>query len=335
MWIIFAPKQENKFTLSEQIMGESLPDSLSEPGFLNEEYELKHLHPTHQNRTGCPKEQTGLLWKELDVLSTPNIFRWNSGVKQSHAQSTPLIVSPPKQLPLPLTRIGTERNLTSPICKYLNPQHIFTLKAERRKLDSKSLKCFFVGYCMTQNAYRFWDPAARKIKISRDVIFDEQTLHIPTPSSNNDDPLKTILFNPPIADVMEQVEVETTRPKSVLSEESLENVDMSSSPTLNQDAIQDTPLVEQVTINPDTFTVLSQTASAKTTSIFEPAYVRVSPYPLRTRVPRKLWDESMQVTELREPYEPGSLADALSSPDAFLWNRAAKEVYDSLISNQT
>jgi hypothetical protein len=46
-------------------------------------------------------------------------------------------------------------------------------KAERRKLDSKSLKCFFVGYSLSQKAYRFWDVIGRKIKISRDVIFDK------------------------------------------------------------------------------------------------------------------------------------------------------------------
>ena len=48
-------------------------------------------------------------------------------------------------------------------------------KAERHKLDSKSIKCYFVGYSLTQKAYRFWIPATRKIKISRDVIFDEHS----------------------------------------------------------------------------------------------------------------------------------------------------------------
>ncbi len=31
-------------------------------------------------------------------------------------------------------------------------------KIERRKLESKSFKCYFVGYSLTQKAYRFWDP---------------------------------------------------------------------------------------------------------------------------------------------------------------------------------
>lgn len=47
-------------------------------------------------------------------------------------------------------------------------------KDERSKLDSKSLKCVFVGYCKTQKAFRLYDPSTKKIKISRDVIFDEE-----------------------------------------------------------------------------------------------------------------------------------------------------------------
>jgi hypothetical protein len=47
-------------------------------------------------------------------------------------------------------------------------------QASRKKLDPKSEKCIFVGYCETQKAYRFWNPLTRKIKISRDVDFYEE-----------------------------------------------------------------------------------------------------------------------------------------------------------------
>ena len=46
-------------------------------------------------------------------------------------------------------------------------------KEERSKFDSKSLKCHFVGYSDTQKGYRLWDPVHRKLKIGRDVKFDE------------------------------------------------------------------------------------------------------------------------------------------------------------------
>jgi hypothetical protein len=65
--------------------------------------------------------------------------------------------------------------------------YIHIPKAERRKWESKSLKCYFVGYSLTQKAYRFWDPVSRRIKISRDVIFDEQLHDVPDIPSNHEE----------------------------------------------------------------------------------------------------------------------------------------------------
>lgn len=47
-------------------------------------------------------------------------------------------------------------------------------KDERKKLDSKSKKCVFVGYGATTKGYRLYDPLRKKIIHSRDVIFNEQ-----------------------------------------------------------------------------------------------------------------------------------------------------------------
>ena len=46
-------------------------------------------------------------------------------------------------------------------------------KDERAKFDPTGIKCVLVGYCETQKAFRLWDPSARKVRISRDVLFDE------------------------------------------------------------------------------------------------------------------------------------------------------------------
>lgn len=46
-------------------------------------------------------------------------------------------------------------------------------KDERSKLEPKALKCRFVGYSETQKAYRLLDTTTQKIRISRDVIFNE------------------------------------------------------------------------------------------------------------------------------------------------------------------
>ena len=46
-------------------------------------------------------------------------------------------------------------------------------KVNRRKLDPKSVKAIFVGYCTDTKAYRLWNAERRKLLVSRDVIFDE------------------------------------------------------------------------------------------------------------------------------------------------------------------
>lgn len=50
------------------------------------------------------------------------------------------------------------------------------------KFDSKSKKCYFVGYCI--NGYRLWCPQERKIYFGHDVIFDEHKFIFDR--SNND-----------------------------------------------------------------------------------------------------------------------------------------------------
>lgn len=47
-------------------------------------------------------------------------------------------------------------------------------KGDKRKLDSKSIRCTFIGYCSQYKAYRLFNPSTHKIFVSRDVIFHEQ-----------------------------------------------------------------------------------------------------------------------------------------------------------------
>ena len=46
--------------------------------------------------------------------------------------------------------------------------------ANRSKLDEKSIKCIFVGYCTHSKAYRLHNPLNGKVVASRNVVFDEE-----------------------------------------------------------------------------------------------------------------------------------------------------------------
>ncbi|KAL0323638.1 UNVERIFIED_CONTAM: hypothetical protein Sangu_1983100 [Sesamum angustifolium] len=54
--------------------------------------------------------------------------------------------------------------------------YVHVLSGERLKLDSKSKQCIFLGYKKCVKGYKFCDPAARKMVISRDTVFDEQSM---------------------------------------------------------------------------------------------------------------------------------------------------------------
>ena len=60
--------------------------------------------------------------------------------------------------------------------------------AERTKLEPKSRKCIFLGYDMESKGYRLYDPQARKVLLSRDVVFQEEPRRMeverPSPSSS-------------------------------------------------------------------------------------------------------------------------------------------------------
>ena len=44
-------------------------------------------------------------------------------------------------------------------------------KDEKSKLDDKAKKCIFLSYGHEEFGYRLWDPVARKLIRSRDVVF--------------------------------------------------------------------------------------------------------------------------------------------------------------------
>ena len=45
----------------------------------------------------------------------------------------------------------------------------------RTKLDPKVEKCVFIGYSLEQKGYRCYNPLTHKLRVSRDVVFDEMS----------------------------------------------------------------------------------------------------------------------------------------------------------------
>lgn len=67
--------------------------------------------------------------------------------------------------------------------------HVKNIGPNVKKLDDRSKPMIFVGYEPGSKAYRVYDPATRRIHISRDVIFDEEARWewSSDPTANNDD----------------------------------------------------------------------------------------------------------------------------------------------------
>ena len=177
-------------------------------------------------------------------------------------------------------------------------------KVERRKLDAKSLKCFFVGYSLTQKAYRFWDPLGRRIKISRDVIFDEQLNYISTlestflfPRDNN--PLQLFFRQSLPLITSESQSTPTTFQENPLVPQVDGEIETAATDT------QPEPLHETIEqINPSG---VNPPANTQQTS---PVSTRVSPYQLRIRQPRRQWESLKSVSSQDEIYEPDNYIEA-------------------------
>ena len=56
------------------------------------------------------------------------------------------------------------------------PTYVHISSEVRLKLDSKYIRYTFIGYNKGVKGYKLWDRVMKKVVISRDIVFDEQSM---------------------------------------------------------------------------------------------------------------------------------------------------------------
>ena len=134
--------------------------------------------------------------------------------------------------------------------------HVPTEK--RSKLDSKSQECIFLGYGEDQYGFRLWDPVAKKIVRSRDVVFNEMkfpALQSAPQESVVEDFIPMPLFNENTSSLNSQSQSQPiiSTPTSVL----VPNPAMSASPISSMNLYQHTKELSEESPLPSNNTPLS------------------------------------------------------------------------------
>ena len=99
-------------------------------------------------------------------------------------------------------------------------------KELRQKLDARTTPCIFIGYGDEEFGYRLWDPKAKKVIRSRDVVFHEnqtiKDIEEPTMSTQSKSNAPDIFSNPASATEDGEMQEEVPEVEQVEEEEGIE-----------------------------------------------------------------------------------------------------------------
>ena len=199
--------------------------------------------------------------------------------------------------------------------------YVHVPKERRRKLDSKTIQCLFIGFDNKTKAYRLYDQTRRRIVISRDAVFDETKVgfnHLNTgePAENTIFPFRPNgidIENQPI-ESSEQMGFDDTEPEASECGNRLSDIGASS----HLDDLPENEL-SPAAINPNPRPADEQSG---------PPAQR---YPTRLQTPSvRLRDFWSLYSELLD--EPLSYASAVQQEE---WRKAILIEVDSIIKNNT
>ena len=197
--------------------------------------------------------------------------------------------------------------------------YIHVPDAMRQKWARKSTRCIFTGYCETTKGWRFWDPASRTMKTSRDATFDEHHRLVDVPEDHPNEA-------PPHR---QQVPPTQARGEPQLVPE------LHSTPKTDQpEDVRDQRETAETHRQP------SPSTQPRTIDLAEEHQEEQENQPrrsLRGRIPRREWKAypAKDRPHAGGFYVPDTYTAAISCPEADEWRAAIKEEYHSLMENRT